>query len=143
MPAGSAPTKGSHSKTAGPGVPPGASKIVTLAAHMKKALLIVVAALLLLSALFKVDINPQFSLPRDVERADAKQEALFDECVAEQDRIVHGETFAAIDNPDVQREVLSTRMEEATRQCRDQYPRRVVTISEPFKFNLVDLEFRF
>lgn len=110
---------------------------------MKKVLLIVAAALLLVPVLFEVDVNPQFSLPREVEQADAGQEARFDECVEEQDRIVHGETFAAIDNPDVQREVLSRRMEEATKQCREQFPRRVVTVSEPFRFNLVDLEFRF
>ena len=110
---------------------------------MKKALLVVIAALLLVLALFKVDVNPQFSLPRDIERADAKQEARYDDCVEEQDRIVHGETFAAIDNPDVQREVLSRRMEEAKTECRQQFPRRVVTVSEPFRFNLVDLEFRF
>lgn len=110
---------------------------------MKKALLIVIAALALVLALFKVDVNPQFSLPREIEQADARQEARYSECVEEQDRIVHGETFAAIDNPDVQREVLSRRMEEAKKQCRQQFPQRVVTVSEPFRINLVDLEFRF
>lgn len=110
---------------------------------MKKALVIVVAALLIVLSLFEVDLNPQFALPREVQQADAAQEAMFDACVEEQDRIVHGETFAAIDNPDVQREVLARRMQEATRDCREQFPRRMATVEEPLKFNLVDLEFRY
>jgi hypothetical protein len=34
-------------------------------------------------------------------------------------------------------------MEDATGVCREQFPRRTVTVRQPFQFNLVDLEFRY
>ena len=110
---------------------------------MKRYLLIAGVALLVVLLLFDVDVNPRFALPAETEQVDAEQEARFAACLAEQDRIVHAETFAAIDNPDVQREVLSVRMEQAARECREAYPERRVTIETPFQFNLIDLEFRF
>lgn len=110
---------------------------------MKKALLIAIAALLIVLFLFEIELDLQISLPREVQQPDAAREAQFDACLREQDRIVHGETFAAIDNPDVQREVLARRMEDATGVCREQFPRRTVTVRQPFQFNLVDLEFRY
>ena len=111
--------------------------------NMKNVILIASACLVLLLILFDVDVNPQFSLPADVERPDDAQEALYTACVEEQDRIVHAETFAEVDNPDVQREILIRRMADATRQCREQHPQQTVTVREPFRFNLIDLEFRF
>lgn len=108
-----------------------------------KALLAMVGCVIVVLALFDVDIDPQFALPQQVEQADAEQEAAYLACVDEQDRIIHAETFAAIDNPDVQREVLSTRREQAARACREMFPERSVTVEEPFRFKLVDLEFRY
>lgn len=110
---------------------------------MKTVVSIAVLALALLLILFEVDVNPQFAMPRSVERTDAGQEARFDACMDEQDRLIHGETFAAVDNPDVQREILARRMREANGTCREQFPERKVTVEEPFRFNLVDLKPRF
>lgn len=107
-----------------------------------KAVVLVVVALAMLLILFEVDWNPQFGWPQSIERPDAEQEVRFRACVDEHDRIIHAETFAAIDNPDVQREVLSTRKEQAARECRESFPQRTVRIEEPFRFNLIDLEFR-
>ena len=89
---------------------------------------------------FDVDLNFRFAMPRDVEEVDPQQEARYEQCMDEQDRIVHGETFAAIDNPDVQREVLARRMREAEALCRSEFPRRTTTVRRPFEFNIVDLE---
>jgi hypothetical protein len=49
------------------------------------------------------------------------QEILYEECVAKRDREIHENTFATIDNPDVQREVLATRKDIAKRECREMY----------------------
>ncbi len=82
-------------------------------------------------------------MPRDIETLDIKQESLFEDCVNEKDRLIHAETFGAIDNPDVQREILVTEKERAGRECRKIFPERRVTTSEPFHFNVIDLTFRY
>lgn len=133
----------SQSKTAGPGIRLNREILVILAWNMKTVVSIAALALALLLILFEVDLNPQFAMPRSVERPDAAREARFAACMDEQDRLVHGDTFAAIDNPDVQREVLARRMKEASGVCRAQYPERKVTVQEPFRFNLLDFEYRF
>lgn len=93
--------------------------------------------------LFDVEINPEFSLPREVETLDLKRESLFENCVDERDRLIHAETFGTIDNPDVQREILATEKDKAIRECRQVYPQRRITTREPFRFNVIDLTFRF
>lgn len=82
-------------------------------------------------------------MPRDVETLDLIQESLFGGCVDERDRLIHAETFGAIDNPDVQREILVTEKERASRKCREIFPEIRVTTSEPLRFNFIDLTFRY
>jgi hypothetical protein len=55
------------------------------------------------------------------EAAKSPQQMLYEECVAARDREIHEKTFATIDNPDVQREILATQKEIAKRECRDKY----------------------
>ena len=50
------------------------------------------------------------------------QQVLYEECVARRDHEIHEKTFATIDNPDVQREVLATQKEIAKRECRQLHP---------------------
>ena len=52
----------------------------------------------------------------------SEQEKRFQTCVAERDREIHRRVFSTIDNPDVQREYLSTQKEIAIGECRLQYP---------------------
>lgn len=108
----------------------------------RRMLMAAAMALVILLVLYDVDVNPELQLARSLEIPDAAQEERFLTCVAERDAVIHEETFATIDNPDVQREVLATRKERAARDCRAAFPARTVTIEEPFHFNLVDLEFR-
>lgn len=110
---------------------------------MRTALLVAVAAMIALLIAFDVQLNPEFALPRTVERPDAAQEAKFAACVAERDGRIHEETFARIDNPDVQREVLAARKADAKRACRAEFPQRTVTVEEPMRINLIDLRPRF
>ena len=109
----------------------------------KTVAVLAVVAFCVTLALFEIDVDPQLSLARTVDVVDEEQEARFASCVAERDAVIHEETFSTIDNPDVQREVLATRKEHAKRDCREAYPARTVTVEEPFRFNLIDLEARF
>ncbi len=109
----------------------------------KTAVISVTALLIVILILFDIDIEPKFSLPRDVETLDLEQETRFQSCVDERDRFIHAETFGTIDNPDVQREILATEKDKAVRECRGFYPEYRVTSSEPFHFNIIDLKFRY
>ena len=92
---------------------------------------------------FDVDFRPEFSMSQDVLVRDVQRENEFSQCVEELDRQIHADTFGSIDNPDVQREILMTRKERAVVQCRERYPELQVTIGEPFRFNIIDLAFRY
>ena len=110
---------------------------------MKKALFIVVAALLLLLIFFEVSIDFQFSMPQEVEVVDTVQEAQYQACVDGRDAEIHEIAFSTIDNPDVQREFLSTHKDKAKVACRLEYPERTTTAMQSFRFRLVELEYRF
>lgn len=89
---------------------------------------------------FEVRFEPVFRLPRDVERPDPAQERRYEACFEERDAGIHERAFQTIDNPDVQREYINARRERARAACREQFPQRMATVREPFRFNLVDLE---
>ena len=93
--------------------------------------------------LFDIDLNPQFAMSGESQQIDKEQEARFDACVDEKDRLVHAETFAGVDNPDVQREMLMSRKEQLVRECRIEFPETRVTVTTPFRFNLLDVKFRY
>lgn len=110
---------------------------------MTKSAVAIPAALVLLPVFFDVDFRPEFAMPQDAEVPDPDQERRYQACVDERDRAIHEETFAQIDNPDVQREVLATRKERAKRECREQFPARTITVRQGFRFNLLDLRYRY
>ncbi len=118
-------------------------RVVNPSVTKKTAVISVTALLIVILILFDIDIEPKFSLPRDVETLDLEQETRFQSCVDERDRFIHAETFGTIDNPDVQREILATEKDKAVRECRGLYPEYRVTSSEPFHFNIIDLKFRY
>jgi len=110
---------------------------------MKKIALISLLALALLLALFDVKVDLEFALPRDASVPDPEAERLYRACVDERDRVIHAETFDRIDNPDVQREILATRKEQAKRECRERFPERTINVRQPFRFKLLDLRYRY
>lgn len=92
---------------------------------MKRVVPLFLIALLLIIAAYLVWQNsagPGDFNKQQIEAADPRAEELFRDCVAERDRKIHKRTFSAIDNPDVQREILATEKERAIRECRDKYP---------------------
>lgn len=94
-------------------------------------------------ALFEVRLDVRFSLPAEVERPDPVQEARYAACYAEKDRQIHELAFGTIDNPDVQKLYISNNRDKARADCRDQFPERLITVEEPFRFTLFDLRFRY
>ena len=93
--------------------------------------------------LFRVRFVFDFALPQDIEVADPAIEAAFESCYREQDHDIHVAAFGTIDNPDVQKEYISSNRARAERDCRSRHPAKKMTVAAPFRFNLVDLEPRF
>lgn len=92
---------------------------------------------------FDVSFNPQLSFAHDEQVADPAQEELYRQCYEARDAEIHARAFDTIDNPDVQREFISMHREQARADCRQLYPERSIAEHESFRFNLVDLRFRF
>ena len=111
--------------------------------NWKRAAWIGLPALVAIYVLLDVRFDFEFALPRRESRPDPAQEALYEACYAERDRDIHATAFGTIDNPDVQKLYISNNRDKARAACREQFPERLVTVDEPFRFNLVDLRFRF
>ena len=109
----------------------------------KKALWIGPAALVALFALFEVHLDLQVALPGESRQLDVEQEARYAACYADRDREIHNVAFGTIDNPDVQKLYISNNRDKAMSECRRQFPEQWTTVEEPFRFNLVDLRFRY
>ena len=104
---------------------------------------IIGVALVVFLVLFEVQLDFEFSPERETMVADAGQEERFAGCVEERDRDIHRKTFGSIDNPDVQREVLASEKQKAVAACRELFPQILVPESQPLRFNLVDVKFRY
>ena len=92
---------------------------------MKRLVVLIVLGSLLVIAAYFLRQDSAGSRQLDARQTAAgvgRQEELFRECVAARDREIHRKTFATIDNPDVQREILATEKERAVRECREKYP---------------------
>lgn len=111
--------------------------------NRKRAVWIGIATLVAVFALFEVRFNPEFSLPAESSQPDPAQEARFDACFAERDREIHDVAFGTIDNPDVQKLFIINNRKQAAMECRLQFPERWTTVAEPFRFNILDLQFRY
>ena len=111
--------------------------------NVKLVIRVFVVALVALLILFEVSFDVRFSMPAEREEPDPEQEARYAACYAERDAEIHDTAFGTIDNPDVQKLYIQNNRKVAAQDCREAFPVRTVTVSEPFRFNLVDLRFRF
>ncbi len=109
----------------------------------KKAAVISIGALSALLVLFEVRINFEFSLPGGSEQPDPDQEARFATCYADRDDEIHDVAFGTIDNPDVQKLYILNNREAASTECRLLFPEQRIEVDDPFRFNFIDLRFRF
>ena len=114
------------------------------AALWEKTIVVAAAVVALLAiVLFDVRFNPQFALPRTVEKPDAGQEALYEKCVSDRTDEATRQALDAADNPDVQSLMIRMRQKEAIAECRRKFPARMLEVDEPLRFNVVDLRWRF
>jgi hypothetical protein len=110
---------------------------------MRTTLAALAGLAVLLLALFEINFRFEMGLPRNVEVPDPMIEARYEKCYADRDHALHEAAFGSIDNPDVQKEFINSKRAEAVRECRARHPQALITVEEPLRFNLVDLEPRF
>jgi hypothetical protein len=111
--------------------------------NWKKAVWIGVAAVVALLVLFEIRFRVEFSLPGESSQLDATQEARYAACYAQRDIEIHDVAFGTIDNPDVQKLYILNNRKRAATECRQQFPEQWITVEQPFRFNLIDLRFRY
>lgn len=104
---------------------------------------VVVIAALMVPVLFDVSLEPQFSLPRTVQRADAAQEARYENCMSERIDEATRHALVTADNPDVQSLMIRMRQKEAIAECRSTFPQVLVESEEPLRIRLLKLRWRF
>jgi hypothetical protein len=102
-----------------------------------------VVVVLLIPVFFEVAFNPQFALPRTVQRPDVTQEDRYEQCVAMRTDEATREALEAADNPDVQSLMIRMRQKAALADCRTDFPQQQVDVDEPLRINLLDFRWRF
>lgn len=110
---------------------------------VKIAVTSVVLAAIALLALYDINLVLDFGGVRTVDAPDQAVEMQYENCFREKDEALHADAFGTIDNPDVQREVIAAGRQRIRRECRDEYPRRMIEVEQQSEFNLIDLEARF
>lgn len=108
-----------------------------------KAIPILSIALLAVFVLFDVTFVFDIAGAGRQELPDPAAEAAYEECYRQKDEEIHTTAFGTIDNPDVQREFIASNRARAAAECRRLHPERMITVEEPARFNLVDIEPRF
>lgn len=93
--------------------------------------------------LYEVDFIFDIAGASQTQVADPAIEAAYEQCYAEKDDEIHATAFGTIDNPDVQKEFITSNRAQAATECRTLHPESIITIEDPGRFNLVDLTPRF
>lgn len=92
---------------------------------------------------FKVTIEFGMVPEKYTEIPDPAVEKRYKACYKAKDDNIHTTAFGAIDNPDVQKEFITSSRAEAQSICRATYPENLISIKVPAKRNLIDFEPRF
>jgi hypothetical protein len=108
-----------------------------------KLILILALASVLLFVLYEVNFIFDIVLPAETESPDPEVEMAFTSCYQLKDDQIHATAFGTIDNPDVQKEFISSSQARAAAECRAAHPERILIIEQPGRLNLVDLTPRF
>jgi hypothetical protein len=110
---------------------------------LKKVIGLALMAVIVLAICYDVTFTFDVSLARQVQSPDPVIAAKYLRCYETADETMHGFVFATVDNPDVQKEMISTSRERIARECRQQIPEQLITLQEPARFNVMDLNPRF
>ena len=111
--------------------------------RMKKLIFLLLSIVIIGVFFFEIETNVRFAFPKKIEILDSSQELIYLKCVEARDKIIHAQTFSSIDNPDVQREVLSARKNQALAECRGLHPAKMVEINQSFEVNIFDFKYRY
>jgi hypothetical protein len=103
----------------------------------------IIAATSLFLLLFEVTFEPNLTWPAEREVHEPGQESAYQSCVDDIRRKVLAEAYAETDNPAVHSTMIRIAESEAPVECRRQYPVKLITVDEPFAFNLVDFRYRY
>lgn len=115
------------------------SRVVNKGNTIKLSALVLVAVFVLFEVTFPLDV----ASPYESVIPDPAVEAEYLNCYEEKDKAMHRVAFSTIDNPDVQKEYISTNRDRIARECRLQFPEELIKVLQPARFNLVDFEPRF
>ena len=111
--------------------------------NARRFIIVTLSAVALLAALFDIRFAYDVSTGSTREIPDPDVEAAFSRCFAAADEALHERAFATIDNPDVQREFITSERAAARRDCRAQFPAKMIVVEEPSRFRLFELSPRF
>ena len=106
----------------------------------KKAITLFLILALVLVALFEISLPLDFGGVEVIQAPDPVVEENYAACYQEKDGEMHRAVFGAIDNPDVQREMISTNRERIARECRQSYPQKMITAEQQTPLNLIELK---
>ena len=93
---------------------------------------VIVLAAVAVALLFEIDVTPSMR----TEIADPAIEAQYEACYQQKDKEIHVTAFGTIDNPDVQKEFISSNRARAAEECRALHPESMVAAEEPWRLNL-------
>jgi len=114
---------------------------MTMTMTMTKVISFLILAGIIILVLFEVNID--FGGRGIDEIRDPQVESDYERCYQQEDTEIHATAFGTIDNPDVQKEYISSNRARAAAACRDLHPVSMIPVDGSPGFNLVDLQPRF
>ena len=108
-----------------------------------KTILIFAFVGLVFIAFYEVSLPLEWAGVESVQMPDPDTEAEYRRCYEEKDAAMHQAVFGAIDNPDVQKEMISTNRDRISIECRQRHPENTITVERDVESNLIELKPRF
>ena len=112
---------------------------------MNKSRIIIasVVAVVAVFGLYNVEIVFDQSVSNGSEITDPAVERAFEECYEKKDDEIHTVAFGTIDNPDVQKEFITSNRARARAECRERHPAVMIRREASTSNNFIDLTPRY
>ena len=111
--------------------------------NFKKSIILVLATIILFNLLYKINFFWNLTSVSIINIPEPEIEENYIKCYQEADASIHVDAFNSIDNPDVQREYISSMRKEAQKKCRSDFPEEVVTLEVPRERKFFNIKARF
>jgi hypothetical protein len=102
-----------------------------------------VVAVVAVFGLYNVEIVFDQSVSNGSEITDPAVERAFEECYEKKDDEIHTVAFGAIDNPDVQKEFITSNRARARAECRERHPVVMIRREASTSNNFIDFTPRY